>query len=384
MNLGQLSIVLLLGHAVFCYGQSVSINYDIDSTLHRVSEPLNLWLNFLNSPDDSTGAVYWNPSEVERFGRDSYFLIENELQFGTDNFLGLLKYADIKVLSVRTIDEYHQITSLMEFPRKGQVSNVQYIFHVYAAASGEELKLFNPLFINARLYLARSTVGFINFHYPKSHKFNLQLAQRQNDFLLELSESFGVAIDTIDYYFAPTTAAIQEIKGFDFIIGDNGIPIPSGKADAANRLVYSAGLDEYYPHEFIHILLNPAFPNCHLWINEGVATFFGMSRGQSLDWHLRRLHDHLRTHPEIDLNNMLKLRSMDRYTDYRYVLGGFIVRQAFTKGGYELIKALMNAGKTDEDFYAAIDRHLGLKRLSLNSRIRAELARSFGDGKEGQ
>ena len=194
--------------------------------------------------------------------------------------------------------------------------------------------------------------------------------KKQVDYLRAFSRHFRVPLDTIDYYFAETTAEIQRIKGFDFVVGDNGAQIPSGKADTKNRIVYSSGLAEYYPHEFIHILINPHFPNCHLWINEGVATYFGMSRGKDLDWHLERLKTHLTSHPDINLNEMLKLRSLDEYTDYRYVLGGLIVKLAYEKGGYPLVKTLLEAGKTDDEFYQAIELHLGLKKATLNKQIR--------------
>ena len=104
-----------------------------------------------------------------------------------------------------------------------------------------------------------------------------------------------------------------------------------------------------------------------------MATYFGMSRGKTLDWHLERLNDYLQSHPNIDLNNMLELRTMDQYTDYRYVLGGFLIKKAFEKGGYELVIKMMESGKNDVDFYNAIEKYLGIKRIDLDKTIRNEL-----------
>jgi hypothetical protein len=91
------------------------------------------------------------------------------------------------------------------------------------------------------------------------------------------------------------------------------------------------------------------------------------------------LNKHLIQHPEIDLNNMLKLRSLDQYTDYRYVLGGFIISMAYEKGGFELIKILMNAGKTDEDFYSAIENYLEIRKENLNQYIRTALETTYNN-----
>ena len=373
MIIKHLCIVPFLLFLLQGQAQSISINYDVDTTVFDVAEPLNLWIDFLNTKDDAEGVQYWNTREIEKYGRDSYFLVEKELQFGVDNFLQLLSYANIKVLSVRKMDDYYKITSLMEFaPNEGK-SNVQYIFHVYAGMENGTMKLHNALAINTKLLLNSTTVGHIRYHYPKSHEFNIALAKKQDEFLVNLCTQFGVPPKTVDYYFAPTSEEIQRIRGFDFIIGDNGEQIPSGKADPENGIAYSAGLGEYYPHELIHILLDPHYPNCHLWIREGVATYFGMSRGKDLDWHLEKVNKYLLENPEIDLGNMLELRSLDQYTDFRYALGGFIVREAYKKGGYELIKQLMEAGWLDRDFYAGIEEHLGVQRDDIDQWIRGEL-----------
>jgi len=240
-----------------------------------------------------------------------------------------------------------------------------------------KLKLFNPLEINTKLNFKSTTIGYIKYHYPKFHKFNYELAKKQSDYLFELSNKFKVDIDTVDYYFSNTNSELLEVRGFDFLIGNSGEKIPSGRADPANRIVYASGIGEYYPHELIHFLLNPKFPNCHLWINEGVATYFGMSRGKELDWHLRKVNKYLIEHPEINLSEMLRLKTLDQYTDYRYVLGGWIIKKAFEKGGYELVKKMMNSGKTKIDFYNAIEKHLGIKQHDLNNKIRKELSKEY-------
>ena len=376
--MNRILIIVLISFPIFTsFGQSVIVNYDIDTNVFKVSEPLNLWLDFLNTKDDSLGSKFWNSQEVKKYGKTSYFLIEKELQFGMDNYLKLLSYSDIKVLSIKKIEDYFKITSIMEFKPKEKASNVNYIFHVYAGMENGKLKLFNPLEINTRLNFKSTTIGYIKYHYPKFHIFNYKLAKKQSDYLFELSNKFKVGIDTVDYYFANTNTDLLKVRGFDFLIGNSGEEIPSGKADPKNRIVYASGTGEYYPHELIHFLLNPQFPNCHLWINEGVATYFGMSRGKELDWHLRKLNKHLLEHPEINLDNMLELKTLDQWTEYRYVLGGWVIKKVFEKGSYELVKKMMNAGKGNADFYCAIEEYLGINRKDLNNVIRQELKEKY-------
>ena len=375
--MNKILIITFLFFSLKSYGQSITVNYDLDTTVFKVSEPLNLWIDFLKTKDDSLGSQYWSTKEVKKYGSKSYFLIEKELQFGMNNFLELLSYSDIKVLSIKRIDKYFKITSIMEFKPKNETSNVNYIFHVYAGKENGSLKLFNPLEINTKLYLNSTNIGYINYHYPKYHIFNYELAKKQHDYLVKLSKNFQVNINPVDFYFANTYGELLKIRGFDFLIGNSGEEIPSGKADPENRIVYTSGVGEYYPHELIHFLLNPHYKNCHLWINEGVATYFGMSRGKTLDWHLKKLNQTLLKHPEINLNNMLELKTLDQFTEYRYVLGGYVIQKVFEKGGYDLVKKMMLAGKNDTDFYNAIEKYLNIPRTDLNKTIRKELNEKY-------
>jgi hypothetical protein len=242
--MNKLFFLIFFALSLKTFGQSVTVNYDIDTTVFKVAEPLNLWLDFLNTKDDSLGSKYWNSKEVKKYGKTSYFLIEEELQFGMDNYLKLLSYANIKVLSVKQIDKYFKITSIMEFKPKEKTSNVQYIFHVYAGIENGKLKLFNPLEINAKLNFNSTTIGYIKYHYPKYHNFNYELAKKQNDYLVDLSKKFKVNIDTVDYYFANSNTELLKVRGFDFMIATSvvvtasAVTIAAGTAGAGATLAF--------------------------------------------------------------------------------------------------------------------------------------------------
>lgn len=353
--------------------QDILINYDIDTTIHHVAGPLKLWIDFLKTRDDSIGAKYWNDAEVKKYGYQSYFLLENELDFGMDNFLELLGHSTVKVLQVKQSDGLFKISSLIEFKPEEARSNIPYIFHVYVKEQKGNFKLHNAIGINTELYLNHATLGYIRYHYPESHPFNRALAQKQSDFMTTFAENFDVQPDTVQYYFGSNHEELDNIKGLDFITGNSGEQLPFGKADPAHNIVYSSGLGEYYPHELIHVMLYKKYKKTHLWFEEGVATYFGMSRGKDLDWHLKKVNAYLLLHPELDLNNLTKLQNLDATTAFKYALGGFLIQYAYEKGGYALIKILLDAGNTDAEFYNALKEHLGLEQSSLNTFFRSEL-----------
>jgi hypothetical protein len=70
---------------------------------------------------------------------------------------------------------------------------------------------------------------------------------------------------------------------------------------------------------------------------------------------------------------MLKLTNLDSETSYHYVLGGLIARKILEKGSWNLLKEFMSSGKTDEDYYKAIEKYLGINKSELNDYIREQL-----------
>lgn len=353
--------------------QGITLNFDLDTTVWDVAEPLGFWIDFLETKNDSLGAVYWNNEEIEQYGSKEYFLLGKEANFGMPDFLEFISYSNIRILSVRERGEYYKISNSLSFENEQGGQDLYFMFHIYVGYENEELKLYNALKVNSDQHMSSKKVGFLTYHFPKNHLFNPGKAQKQNDFLEKFANDFGVPVVDIDYYFTETAEQMQEIKGFDFIYGDNGEDIPTGIAYVKDKTVFTSGAGEYYPHEIIHVLLSPHFKNAHGWINEGVATYFGMSRGKELSWHLSRLKKHLQNHPEIDLNNMLELINLDSYTGYRYVLGGFIVQLIYEKNGIWGVKEAMSAGRTDADFYALIEAQLDIKQEELNQVFRKKI-----------
>lgn len=102
-----------------------------------------------------------------------------------------------------------------------------------------------------------------------------------------------------------------------------------------------------------------------------------MSKGLPLNEHIIRLKSHLEKEESdtIDFSNMLGYRSIDNISDYRYVLGGLLIKLAHENGGSEMVKKMLNSGKTEEDFYRTIEECLGVKREDLNEFIRKEIAK---------
>jgi hypothetical protein len=349
-----------------------SLKQNID--LENLEAPLELWINFLSSKDDKDGAKFWNLDEIKQNSDSTYFQMNDLDYFELGDKIKNLQYG-LTVLSITQKDSIYKITSKFEIAYNDSVSVTPFIFHVYAKTekSSNSLKLYNPIPINQQLYMSKCKIGFITYIYPLNYNFDKRLAKNQNKRIQKIAREFNWGLSNYNYFFTNDRKSFFELRGYDFHFENIGYETPSGRADVKNKIAFSYGCGEFYPHELIHLFLNPLYPNAHTWFIEGFCTYFGHSRGKSLEWHKQRVKNYLKNHPELNLNNLLELKNMDHLTDYRYVLGGYFIQLAYEKGGANTVKTLLSSGSSDEEFYKALESILGIKKDTLNEYIRTNL-----------
>ncbi len=362
------------------FSQNIMVDHSFKQniSLYDLDEPLQLWLDFLHSKNDMEGAKYWNSKEVKMYSDSTYFQLRDIDYFDIGDKIRTLQYGTT-ILGITQHDSVYKITSKFQVDYNDSTSITPIIFHVYAKKdkTSDSLKLYNPLPINLNLEMNSKKVDFITYIYPSGHNFNKKIAKKQSNLVEQIAREYDFELDNYQFIFTKDRSSFFKLQGYDFHFENIGVETPSGRADVENGIVYSYGCNEFYPHELIHLFLNPKYPNAHSWFIEGFATYYGQSRGQPLEWHLKKLKDYLNEHPEIDLNSPLNLVNMDHVTGYKYALGGLFVKIAFEQGGVNKVRLLLDSGNSNEDFFLALETVLGIKRNSLNSYIRKYLNAAF-------
>ena len=359
----QLYFLVLLFLTFHLSGQTITYNHVVDSADADTKAIMTLLEKYLSSnPQNQEENPYWNAKEQQN--HQNYDFLESEFQ--PSLYMGM----PVHVLSIKFFGDLCQIKAQFSYCQDDGRPYVLAIANYYAQKEQGTYKLYNALTINKQ-YWNCATVGIVDFYYPPDHTFDEAKAQKLNDFITNTCASFGVRPKPFEYYLAADYDDIQQLKGLDYYVGMGGQLAPRGKS--SDDKVYCGGLGEYYPHEVFHVQIDEHFPNKHFWVSEGIATLLGGSRGQSLNWHIKRTNRYLQQHPEIDLSDMLELSNMDSQTAYHYVLGGLIAKKIMDKGGWSLLKSFMSSGKRDQDYYRAIEKHLGVKRSALNGYIRGQL-----------
>jgi hypothetical protein len=274
----------------------------------------------------------------------------------------------IHVLSIKSNKGLYEIKAQFSSCESG-TPFILCIANFYAKKENEEYKLYNALPIKRQQW-SYTKYGWIDYYYPKYHKFDTLKAQQMDSFINVLCKNLELKPHRFNYYFADDFDEIQSVRGFDYWIGMGGEIKPGGKGGYTD--IFYSGEGESNFHEPFHTLVGSQYVS-HQWVAEGVATFFGGTRGKPLIWHIKRTNIFLKNHQEINLNNLLTLTTIDEYTDYRYVIGGLIAKRVFEKGDWKLLKEFMNSGPSNENYYNAIEKYLGIKKNDLNFYLRQQL-----------
>jgi len=217
-------------------------------------------------------------------------------------------------------------------------------------------------------------VGNIKYLVTPFHKFEMLDAIEFNKINTELASYFEIGKISFTYFLSNSNRELMQILGYDFadtmfFSNQNGsITYPH------DNLIFSGNNSEVNRHELVHLYTNQKFKNKNNIIDEGVATFFGGSKGIDYANHLIKLknhlkHNHINLHEELFLNNYV----LDETTSLRYTLGAFLCDLTLKKGGEKLLFELLNSGKTDADLIKFVQNTFKVGDTDLNNFLTNEL-----------
>ncbi|WP_196887429.1 hypothetical protein [Aureivirga sp. CE67] len=265
--------------------------------------------------------------------------------------------------------------------------NIDAIVSVYAKKFGDKYLLVNSAEY-LKTVLDHYKVGSINYYVHPFHKFDRKQAEEMNVFNQFMVKEFNTEPIEFDYFVANSAREIVEVWGYEYM---SKMYIPAqtgGVASITNKIIYAGNNSEYYPHELVHIYTFALVPkDYHFWIGEGIATFYGGSGGNSLDWHLGKLKKFLAENPDYDLSDIDKLGIQipngEYQTDFRYVIGGFLMKKIYEKYGVQgFIDALQIGGgsvkefhkkASNEDFFNFLEEKLDFKKENFDAYIKEEM-----------
>lgn len=347
----------------------VIIHSRIDTSKQEVKAIANLWIDYLNSsPDSLYDNPYWNIEEKEKFKHCDYFdfSIPHLYQFSSSQ---LLNYFKPTILTIEKEGEVYGIRTIFfadGLEGKYKKSNPWSMVKLYAIQEKGKWKLKNALPIITKNWNV-TTLGKITFKYPPSHKFSKKLAKKAIEFCDNITKEFQLPNwKPFDYYITSSGDELGKLLNFDFAFGGytTGIGLKSF------GMLLSGFGSEYYPHEFIHLLL-PDFKR-HAMIEEGFATWKGGQGGKSFQESAKILAQEVYKNDTVSFENVLKKEWGWQYAAF-YTTGAIFCQKVYDKGGVAAIKKLLETPNTNDKLIESICIILEIEENELNDFWRTEV-----------
>ncbi len=334
---------------------------------------ITLWKDYLNEGDfQNPKSPYWSFQNMK-------IPDENFWAIGI-NTLKKRKYkVQCKIIGVFQVENgYWSLISSFSHVDENGLSHLDVISSVYAKEfDGKYLLISSAEYL--KTVFEHHKVGTIDYYVHPFHTFQIEEANTMNSYNLELSKEFGIPPLEFDYFVASNARDICRTWGYEYM---NRMYNASGKGGVAswrNMTIYSGNNSSYYPHELVHLYTFKLVPqDTHFWIGEGIATFYAGTATYSFDGHMEKLKAFLKDNPEYDLSDIKKLNTTipngEYASDFRYVIGGLLMRKVYQKEGVEGFIEALKYGTTDEDFYRMLKDKLNISPETFDSYVKAEAA----------
>lgn len=358
----------------FALGQQIdlAIHSRVDTTKKEIREITTLWTNYLNAqPDSVYDNPYWNETEkklYKDFDLSRVFIYQISSK-------QLLNYYKPTILSIEKEGENYAIRTI--FAAEGlegiyKKSNPWCITKLYAVKENGQWKLKNALPIVTKNW-KRKTIGKITFIYPEQHVFNDSLAKKANEFCNSVTKKIQLPEwEPFEYYITESGDAMGQLLNFDFYAA--GYTTGVGLND--QRILFSGFGSEWYPHEFVHLLV-PHYER-HGLINEGFATWQGGAMEKTFEERAKILALQIAKNNSVTFLDVLHKQWGWQYAAY-YTTGAIFCKLAYEKGGIAAVKKLLEIPPSDDKLIEGICTILEINKNNLDKFWRTETLRYLKD-----
>jgi hypothetical protein len=362
-------ILLFLFSANQTFGQQrkidATIHSRVDTTQREIKEVAMLLINYLNSkPDSLYDNPYWNNAEKVKF-KNFDLSTPYMYQFPSKQ---ILNYYKPTILSIEKEGEYFGIRTIFSadgLQGEYRRSNPWCITKLYAVKEDDKWRLKNALPIITEKWNKR-TIGKITFIYPSHHKFNNDLATKSSQFCNEITEKFKFPdYEPFDFYITDSGDELGKLLNFDFYFA--GYTTGIGMND--NRILLSGLGSEYYPHEFVHLIV-PKFDR-HGLIEEGFATWKGGQGGKTFKESAKLFANELAKNDTVTFLDVLNRKWGWQYAAF-YTTGAILCNSAFEKGGVKLVNEILNIPNDTEKLIDNLSLVFSLDKKDFDNFWRSE------------
>jgi len=249
-----------------------------------------------------------------------------------------------------------------------------------ASGGSGHINLTSPLaYLTKNWHTAQ--IGHIAFHYADTINLSRARAFEKNN--ETIAHKLGLTPENFDFYLTDNYQQILALQGYEFDAKRAGRTRDG--SFSGDHQFFAIQHNEDFSHDLIHYYVSKIRSNTrNSAAEEGLAYYWGNayytdSAGNMIDYpaQLVALRNYESQHPDSSLLSLFAHNTKPFPTpelSARSILSARLFELIETTKGIEGIKALINSGPGDDNYFKAVESLTGVNRTNFDDRLRTLLA----------
>lgn len=274
------------------------------------------------------------------------------------------------ILSMLYIDEKYQIRVAW----MGNTPEDDKVLATYNFLVNKDYQ-FENIFENQINTFTKRKIRNLTFYYKNPKLFRKEDAKKTLKFNKEMADFFELPEIDFSCFVLDSYPEQKHLRGFDFdtdmvIGGEYG-----GEVLLSINVIFSGNQSAYYPHEMVHLYTAEKVENKNHLMDEGIATYFGGTRGLNFSELMQIFYSFLQKE-NVDIYTMLnkgEFTVINTKADSYYAFSALLCHTILEYYGKEKLFELLGSGNDREEFLCKIEETFNIQPSEFHSFFLKEL-----------
>lgn len=305
--------------------------------------------------------------EAKHFTANQFFFDEL-LNYSASGLFKDENFYKAHLLNAYTKDQktYHLTIAFMGTPKEGR-EVFSMIFNLKAVHQGAGFLFYSYYEDNLKaMNWKQVSIGNVNYFYKNT--INKNRLNAFSKFNTDFAKLLNRTPKKIDYIILEDANETFALLGIDYIISNNGDP--TLRFNTSNKIL--AGIEkDRYEHDLIHMYFEDLFDskNTYRSFEEGIATYFAGSWGDSYLEVVNMMKEYLNENPDADLGQLYKDNKRVGVHSIRNMINAFLCEAILKKHDFSALLDILECGNNGELYYEKLAKYTDIREANFSAKV---------------